>query len=362
VIGKTYARKLLIGAAILAGSIGFDVSANANVSADAHETAAAAVTPTSTESATATKTALPGDVFANMQATAVPTSKANGSGTSSDAHDAHRLHDAIRLNACNEQLIQGSEALKDAVNLIAQSSPLRADVTKDQFESYRQLLTAYHDALNAYMQHRMEVQQHASQFHQTAQLDKMIDTPIQVKPFTPLKVQAVDQCALLQLREKQLTALELQLRDAIQSLLNQRGQLTPDQLQTQALSLQSGAIEDQNAAIAFDKEVNQKEITASKQIQETVHAALNNGDYVQSTQVYGEEQRRNALIQGELQRAQMHINIARAFTGKLGLLSAQQTENTGQAPVNFADADIELAAEYQKVQQLYGQLQRVRPQ
>jgi myosin heavy subunit len=275
---------------------------------------------------------------------------------------AKRIADAVRLNACGRELLQGTDSLRwAALELLADGKPLEGDVSRDQFRSYSEILSAYHDALNAYLQHRQEVQQHAAQFHQIAQAENVIDVPIQVKPFKPLRVESVDECALLQLQEKQLTQLEFQLRGAIQALIAQKGQTAPEQMQTQTLNLQSTVIEDQNAALAFERSVVKKQNLTNRQVQDQVHAAVNAGDYVQSQQVYSESQRRTALVNGEMQRAAMHINLARAFMGKLSLVTAAQSATDGQpANVNFADADAQLAAEYAHVQELYGELQKAR--
>lgn len=61
----------------------------------------------------------------------------------------------------------------------------------------------------------------------------------------------------------------------------------------------------------------------------------------------------------------MHANVARAFLAKLGVLNAEQISVSGAslspAPGSFADADAALDAEYNRVQQLYAEVQGANP-
>jgi hypothetical protein len=65
-----------------------------------------------------------------------------------------------------------------------------------------------------------------------------------------------------------------------------------------------------------------------------------------------------------MQRAAMHTNIAQQFLQRLSLLNPNQSSDGNLSNGNFdsiPDADNELAAEYQHVQQLYSQLQAAKP-
>jgi hypothetical protein len=234
-------------------------------------------------------------------------------------------------------------------------------------DRYMQLLTEYHDALAAYIQHRKDVAAHAQQYHQQAQDQQALNTPIDVPTPKLLKLRAQDACYQLQARERMLVVDEMQMRDLLNALVTERGQLAPQAFMNQWLSGQSRAMSLMQGAHDFEDGVIQKQALSSNELHDQVHLAFDSGDFVGSQKVYDEVERRHALIQEEVQRAGSHMSLAREFILKLGLLNPQAPAAGGSSDSgdssngSFANADAELDREYQHVQQLYAELQSSRP-
>jgi hypothetical protein len=239
--------------------------------------------------------------------------------------------------------------------------------TGSRRDRYMQLLNEYHAALAAYIQHRKDVAAHAQQYHQQAQDQQALASPIDVPTPKLLKLRAQDACYQLQARERMLVVDEMQMRDLLSALVTERGQMAPQAFMNQWLGGQSHAITLMQAAHDFEDGVIQKQAVCSNQLHDQVHLAFDSGDFVGSQKVYDEVERRHALIQEEVQRAGTHMSLAREFILKLSLLNPQAPAAGGSSDSgdssngSFANADAELDREYQHVQELYAELQSSRP-
>ncbi|HEY9772871.1 MAG TPA: hypothetical protein V6C81_03570 [Planktothrix sp.] len=284
-----------------------------------------------------------------------------------------RWSDAQRLTHNAKELTAQAESLKSQTDhLIAEYSGSVSDNEPshyDQMKRYSELLSQYHQALNAYMQHRQEMAQHAAQFHQSAQEQKFLGSPVTVTMFKPLKVQAQDACMQAQVQERGLIFQELQLRDAIEYLLTQRGNLTATVYATKWQAAANMAIADHAAAQSFENAIAGKQSSTGSSLSDQVHMAFDSGDFVEAQQTFSNVNQRSSMIQQEVQRVQAHSALAQQFLMRVKLLNPDQpAPGCGCANNNFAtnpdaipDADAQLAVEYQHVQDLYKQVQAAQP-
>lgn len=193
--------------------------------------------------------------------------------------EVSRALDACRLNQQCQAITAQSSSLCDAARrLVAQGGV--APGRPQQYKSYSDLLLAYHEALAAYLQHRAAVKQHAAQFHQQAQMQKVIDSPIELTAYVPLKIAVEDQCGLLQLQEKKLTLMEYQLRDAVEALVAEQGRLTAAAFQSRIAAVRALALADEQASDRFEAGVQDKSTAATSQLHDKIHQAYDCGDYV----------------------------------------------------------------------------------
>lgn len=245
---------------------------------------------------------------------------------------------------------------------------LVAPESKDMLSSYTELMGRYREALAAYLQHRQSVQQHAAAFHQAAQSNNNSNNPppiITVPSLTPLAVKTQDACDALQQAEGELHLTEMQLSQAIQMMTANRKTMTGaqyaalwDLTEQKANSLQDGAS-------AFDRNVVVKEGTNRDSMHTKMQEAMRDGDYVESQKVFGEQQRKSALLHEEVRRGTKHSQLAMQFLMQLQSLSpyAQKSNSSAASgnPDQFTQDDQMLAAEFAKVQELYKEVQAAEP-
>lgn len=268
----------------------------------------------------------------------------------------HAKQFATSISKCNSE---SSPRL-----LIAANSSAGGTSGRSSHLTYSDILTQYHDALAAYMAHRKAVQEHISQFHQQSKMQQAIDVSINVPVLKPLTVQAQDECAALQAQEKQLQQMELNLKQMIDVLITERGQVPPATYSSNLMTAQAVANSQRNAAANFETTLVAKQDKTNQELHDKIHLAEDAGDFVESQKVFAEANRREAIVQEETERAQMHMGLADAFMAKLQLLGSQapSTTSSGADENSFANSDAELDAEYQRVQQLYSLLQAAGPQ
>jgi hypothetical protein len=276
-----------------------------------------------------------------------------------------RSHDAQRLHEQADALIEQTNTLKSrAQDLLAESLTGQVSV-QQQGAQYEQLLNSYHDALNAYLQHRLELQQHVNAFHESNDVEKALNTPVQIAPFKPLAGAVQAQCEGMQLAEKQLTTLEMQLRDLMEYLISQRS-ATPSPDYTARMNMaQSLVNQHREVLMAFENGLMNKQNLSRNQMHDQIHLAVDAGDYVQSQKIFSAVEQSNQLVHNEAQRAQIHAGLGRLFREKLKILSdSGQLPDQAQATASvdiIPDADVQLEKEYARVQQLYEELQHSHP-
>lgn len=246
-----------------------------------------------------------------------------------------------------------------------------SDESKPMLQNYTDLVAKYHAALEAYLQHRKEVQAHAAAFHEAAQQQNSQSNNqpmmIAVPTFAPLAVRTQDACEAMQQAEAGLHAQEEELNQAIQLMMNNRKTLSAAQYSALWSQSQQRAAALQSGASGFDQSVVAKQQAISNNMHVKMQEAMRDGDYVLSQQVYGDEQRSSMLIHEEVKRATKHSQLAMLFLNQLQSLSPYgQSSAAGSAysgnPNQFADDDRMLAAEYEQVQSLYKQVQEASPQ
>jgi hypothetical protein len=154
--------------------------------------------------------------------------------------------------------------------------------------------------------------------------------------------------------------MESSLSSAIETLVDNRKQMTPASLQQQLLALQPQVEREQALAAEFEAGVQNKHVLANKELQSSIHLAMDSGDAVENSKLFREENRRNNLMQQEVERAQAHSSIAHALAGKLNLLTGTMTASGSAQNESFVGDDASLAAEYAHVQQLYSELNAAR--
>lgn len=247
-----------------------------------------------------------------------------------------------------------------------------ADESKPLLQNYADLVAKYHAALEAYLQHRKEVQAHAAAFHEAAQQQNSQSNNqpmmIVVPAFAPLAVRTQDACEAMQQAEAVLHGQEEELNQAIEMMMNNRKTLSAAQYAALWTQSQQRAAALQSGASGFDQSVVAKQQAISSNMHGKMQEAMRDGDYVLSQQVYGDEQRSSMLIHEEVKRATKHSQLAMIFLNQLQSLSpySQQSGGSGSAnsgnPNQFVDDDRMLASEYEQVQALYKQVQAASPQ
>lgn len=265
--------------------------------------------------------------------------------------------------------------VKESLEHSETATPRRvvAEESKPVLQNYADLVSKYHAALAAYLQHRKEVQAHAAAFHEAAQQQQQQGSQpnsqpatIEVPSFTALPVRTQDACDAMQEAEASLHSQEESLNQAIQMMMNNRKTLSAvqyaglwTQSEQQATSLQSGAS-------AFDQSVVAKQQTITDNLHGKMQEAMRDGDYVLSHQVYGDEQRSSMLIHEEVKRATKHSQLSMQILNQLQSLSPYAgSSSSGSNPGNpnqFVEDDKSLAAEYAQVQALYQRVQEASPQ
>jgi len=277
-----------------------------------------------------------------------------------------RMNDAQRLRQQADLLFNQATLLKEKTeDLIAETLSGEVSSQRDQGLRYQQLLNQYHDALNAYLQHRLQLQQHVNDFHQSNDLEKTLETPVSLVPFKALKQAASMQCLYMQVAEKNLATLEEQLNVVINYLISKRTP-TPTPDYTLKLNMAMGLIDQHRQFMTeFDNDLMGKHNAARDQMNSQVHLAVDEGDYVQSQQVFQQVQTRNNIVQQEAERGQQHAMLGKLFHDKLEILAhpqeaAQQSANAGTMDM-IPDADVQLEKEYALVQQLYKDVQAAHP-
>lgn len=250
-----------------------------------------------------------------------------------------------------------------------------AEESKPVLQNYADLVSKYHAALAAYLQHRKEVQAHAAAFHEAAQQQQQQQqdsqpnsqpATIEVPSFTALPVRTQDACDAMQEAEASLHSQEERLNQAIQVMMNNRKTLSAvqyaglwTQSEQQATSLQS-------SASAFDQSVVAKQQTITDNLHGKMQEAMRDGDYVLSHQVYGDEQRSSMLIHEEVKRATKHSQLSMQILNQLQSLSPYASSSSSGSnpgyPNQFVEDDKSLATEYAQVQSLYQQVQEASPQ
>lgn len=289
------------------------------------------------------------------------------------SHLTAQLHDAQRLTRSASELASSSSNLKhDADRLLAAYSGSVSENEPsqyDQLKRYSELLAAYHQALHNYLQHRQEVQQHATEFHQQVQDNKILDSPLVVPAFKALKMQAQDACMQMNIQERQLVFGEMQLRDAIETLTAQRQHLLPADFDKQWAAAVRMAASLRSANQTFEATLGDKQASTSSTLDNQVHLAFISGDYVEAQQTFSNVNQHSAIISQEVQRAAMHHSIVRQFIMRLTALDPNQpaasqsgcSDNFAADPDAIPDADNELATEYQHVEDLYSEVQKAQP-
>lgn len=244
-----------------------------------------------------------------------------------------------------------------------------AEESKPVLQNYADLVSKYHAALAAYLQHRKEVQAHAAAFHEAAQQQNSQSNSqpvmIEVPSFTALPVRTQDACDAMQEAESILHSQEEELNQAIQVMMNNRKTLSAAQYAALWTQSEQRASSLQSRASAFDQSVVAKQQTITDNLHGKMQEAMRDGDYVLSHQVYGDEQRSSMLIHEEVKRATKHSQLSMQILNQLQTLSPYASSTSGANPGNpnqFIEDDKSLATEFAQVQALYQEVEAASPQ
>ena len=233
---------------------------------------------------------------------------------------------------------------------------------------YEDLLQQYKAALNLYMVHRQEIEAHAAAYHTQGEQESKPPPapiwPINVPRFKPLPARVDDACLAMGTTENELYESELACFSVIQHLIESGKFATASQYLSLWDTAEQQAIGVQQQASTFNGQFLAKQRASHEFIANKVHNAMNDGNYAESRDVYGQEQWQNELLSEEMKRANAYSRAAIDFLVELHALNPEAPKEprvaTGTSSPGLI-SDTQLEQEFQEVQSLYRKVQDAQP-